>query len=194
MCGGKDNDGPAPPPRPVELAPRTNRPSTSHRPQTSSQQQPRPSSSSQRPSSTRRPKTSDGSRRKSSHGGHSARDRPGSASTRPPRTSDGSRRKSSHGDHRRQSGIPEVEEQSEDKTIIRRFNVLSTFIEQHTENFIPRNGPSGQETGEFDDPHTRHANIRQYLVQTVISSTVTRDGKRYMIKISEIRILTLTNL
>ncbi|CZR65460.1 uncharacterized protein PAC_15360 [Phialocephala subalpina] len=179
MCGGKDNDEPIPPPHPIELPDRANPPSTSHRPQTSSQRQPRPpTSNSQRVSSSARPpKTSDGSRRKSSHGDHRARDQAGSSLRRPSKTSDGSRRKSSHGgDHRARHRIPEVEEHTEDKTIIRRLNVLSTFIEQHAENFFPRNGPSSEETEEFDDPHTRHANIRQYLVQTIISCTVTRNG------------------
>jgi len=76
----------------------------------------------------------------------------------------------------------------------KHFNNLSIFIEQHVENFFSRTSPSNQETKEFDDSHTRHPNIRRYLAQTIISRIVEPEGNRYIINISEIRIIILTNL
>src|SRR5208282_3405854 len=95
------------------------------------------------------------------------RDRLGSSRRAPKTSSGGGRHSSSHRDHRTstarlRSQFPSIPEQqhTEDRAIIRSFANLITIIDQHTEYYYRRNGPSNQLTTEFNDIRTRHAEIR----------------------------------
>ncbi|KAH0556553.1 hypothetical protein GP486_005590 [Trichoglossum hirsutum] len=121
-------------------------------------------------------KTSHGDGRRSSRGRHS---------------SSGKRPVSAYAADRsyRTAPIPEGRpvQYTEDKTVISNVTTLKVFIDQHAENFYLRDVLSlSSLKGEFNDPRSRSAAIRQYLAKTVIDHIIMGDRDRSDAEISEI--------